>query len=125
MQLNVLIEQAAAIAGSEYKVAKALGVTPQQVCDWKAGRRTCSPEDRALLAEVAGVDPIAEIAEALAERWEGKPKGERLRELFARRLQGVAKFYVFLKSGRRQRTSPRRESQCATLDRSTPNTAAI
>lgn len=43
MQLNVLIERAAAIAGSEYKVAKALGVTPQQVCDWKAGRRTCSP----------------------------------------------------------------------------------
>lgn len=125
MQLNVLIEQAAAIAGSEYKVAKALGVTPQQVCDWKAGRRTCSPEDRALLAEVAGVDPIAEIAEALAERWEGKPKGERLRELFARRLQGVAKFYDFLKSGRRHRTRPRRDSQCETLDRSTPKTAAI
>lgn len=125
MRLNVLIEQAAAIAGSEYKVAKALGVTPQQVCDWKAGRRTCSPEDRALLAEVAGVDPIAEIAEALAERWQGKPKGERLRELFARRLQGVAKFYDFLKSGRRQRTSPKRESQWETLDRSTPKTAAI
>lgn len=65
MQLNVLIERAAAIAGSEYKVAKALGVTPRQVCDWKAGRRTCSPEDRALLAEVAGEDPVAVAMEAL------------------------------------------------------------
>lgn len=43
MQLEKLIERAAAIAGSEYKVAKALGIPPQQVCDWKAGRRTCGP----------------------------------------------------------------------------------
>lgn len=125
MQLNMLIERAAAIAGSEYKLAKAIGHEPRTITDWKAGRRTCPAEDRALMAEVAGLDPMAEIAEALAERWEGKPKGERLRELFARRLQGVAKFYVFLKSGRRHRTSPSSDSRCATLDRSTPKTAAI
>lgn len=125
MQLNELISKAESIAGGTTALSRRIGTPATHIHNWKAGIRTCQAEDRALLAEVAGVDPIAEIAEALAERWEGSPKGERLRELFARRLQGVAKFYVFLKSGRRQRTSPRRESQCATLDRSTPNTAAI
>jgi hypothetical protein len=35
-----------------------------------------------LLADIAGVDPIAEIAEALMERCEGKPKAERLAKIF-------------------------------------------
>lgn len=78
MKLEKLIERAAAIAGSEYKVAKALGIPPQQVCDWKAGRRTCGPEDRALLADVAGVDPMPEIAEALLERVASTREGVKL-----------------------------------------------
>lgn len=97
MQLEKLIERAAAIAGSEYKVAKALGIPPQQVCDWKAGRRTCGPEDRALLADVAGVDPMPEIAEALLERVAGKPKEARLRDVLRNRLNIVGNFYVSLK----------------------------
>lgn len=92
MQLNALIEKAAAIAGSEYKLAKAIGHEPRTVTDWKAGRRTCPAEDRALIAEVAGVDPLPEIAEALMERWDGKPKGERLRALLMARLKNVGNF---------------------------------
>lgn len=89
MRLNLLIERAASIAGSEYKIAKSLGIPQSHITGWKHGTRTCSAEDRALLADLAGVDPLPEIAEAMAERWAGKPKGERLREVLTRRLANV------------------------------------
>lgn len=97
MRLNLLIDRAASIAGSEYKAAMAIGVTPQTLCDWKAGRRTCTAEDRVLLADLAGVDPLPEIAEAMQERWQGKPKGDRLRDVFSRRLANVGNLYVSLR----------------------------
>lgn len=86
MQLNLLIEKAALIAGSEYKVAKQLGIPQSHVWGWKNGTRTCAPEDRALLADIAGVDPYPEVIEAMIERWEGKPKGERLKEALLSRI---------------------------------------
>ena len=89
MQLDKLIEKAALIVGSEYRIAKDMGVPQGHIYEWKVGKRTCSAEDRALLAEMAGVDPILEIAQAMEERWAGKPKGERLRALFAKRLEAV------------------------------------
>ena len=89
MQLVKLIEQAASIAGSEYKVAKTIGIPQSHISEWKNGTRTCSAEDRALLADIAGVDPLTEMLEAMQERWAGKPKGEQLRAVFAKRLQIV------------------------------------
>jgi ribosome-binding protein aMBF1 (putative translation factor) len=87
MRLENLIEQASAIAGSQSKLARMLDTDANVVTAWKTGRRTCSPEDRALLADIAGVDPIEEIAEALLERCEGKPKAERLAEIFRKRKE--------------------------------------
>lgn len=92
MQVSDLIERAALQAGSEYKVAKAMGTTPQRLSDWKTGRATCTAEDRVLLADIAGVDPFEEIAAAMLERWKGKPKGERLASILSSRLQGVRNF---------------------------------
>jgi transcriptional regulator with XRE-family HTH domain len=89
MQLLELIDRAAQVTRTEYQLAKQLGIEPRTITDWKAGRRTCSAEDRALLADIAGVDPVIEMLEAIQERWEGKPKGERLRAVFAKRLQNV------------------------------------
>ena len=87
MQLEKLIETASTIAGSQSKLARMLDTDANIVTAWKTGRRTCSPEDRALLADIAGVDPIEEIAEALMERCEGKPKAERLAEIFRKRKE--------------------------------------
>lgn len=95
MQICELLDYAASITGSDYKTAKALQITPQIVSDWRAGRRTCTAEDRALLADVAGVDPMLEIAEALIERCAGKPKGERLRAVLMARLQSVGKSWIY------------------------------
>lgn len=93
MQLLELITRAAEAAGSEYKLAKALEIPQAHVSNWKTGYRTCTVEDRIQLAELAGVDIEEVIADALLERWAGKPKGERLREAFERRgwLRAVAK----------------------------------
>lgn len=92
MQVKDLIDMAAKKAGSVSAVAEKLGVKNPVVFGWKSGDRTCTAEDRALLADIAGVDPLPEIAEALIERCEGKPKGDRLRALLLSRLQSVGKF---------------------------------
>lgn len=111
MQLEKLIDAASAIAGSEYKLAKELGIPQSHIWAWRHGTRTCSAEDRALMADLAGVDPWAEIAEAMTERWAGKPKGDRLRAIFSRRLQSVGNLYVLL-------------AQAINLSKSKNNTAA-
>ncbi len=92
MQLEKLIDAAAAIAGSQSKLARILETDANIVTAWKTGRRTCSAEDRALLADVAGVDPIQEVIEALLERVEGKPKAERLRTVLRGKAEGVRNF---------------------------------
>jgi hypothetical protein len=92
MQVAKLVELAEkASGGTPTELAKILGVKPPVVFGWKSGDRTCTAEDRAILADIAGVDPLPEIAEALIERCEGKPKGERLRNLLISRLQSVGK----------------------------------
>jgi DNA-binding transcriptional regulator YdaS (Cro superfamily) len=84
MQLSALIEQAEKATGSTSALARALGVPNPVVFGWKAGTRTCTAEDRALIADIAGVDPFPEIAAALLERCAGKPKEAALRRALAR-----------------------------------------
>lgn len=91
MQIRELLDKAKTVTKSDLATARAINVPGSYVADWRAGIRTCTAEDRALLADVAGVDPIAEIAEALIERTAGKAKGERLRAVLMARLQSVGK----------------------------------
>jgi len=81
MQLDKLIEQASAIAGSDYKLAKEIGTTPQRVSNWRRGEQPCPVEDQALIADLAGVDPVEQIIEALLERNADKPRGAKLNSL--------------------------------------------
>lgn len=76
--LNQLIDMAKSIAGSDYKLAKLTGHTPQQVSDWRHGRKPCPPEDQALIAGVAGLNAEQVALRALVEKHEGTPKGDRL-----------------------------------------------
>lgn len=62
-----LIEAAKKATGSDAATAKALGVTYQEVSNWRHGRRTCPPDMRARMAAMCGLDPVAEAIEALAE----------------------------------------------------------
>lgn len=70
-QLNVLIDRAASVAGSEYKLAKQLAMQQPTISAWKSGKRRCSPADRAALAAVAGEDAAAEAITGLLETLEG------------------------------------------------------
>lgn len=78
MELNLLIERATSVAGTRYKLAKYLHVTPSAVYDWEAGRKTCPPADIALMAELAGLDALQWLARATVEKHLGTEKGEQL-----------------------------------------------
>lgn len=77
-ELNLLIDKAAAIAGSDGKLAAMLGEPRQRVSNWRHGQATPQPEDWALLAHVAGLDPVAELARATVAKHETKRKGDLL-----------------------------------------------
>lgn len=85
-----LIGRAAAKVGSEYKLAQQLGLTPQTITAWKAGRRTCVPSDRARLAGFAGEDAAQELIRATLEATEGTKRGQQLKQLLGKltRLTG-------------------------------------
>ncbi len=90
--LNLLIDQAKAIAGSDYKLAKLSGHTPQQISDWRHGRKPCPPEDQVLIGAVAGLAPEPILARAIVEKHEGTAKGDRLMKVLGKAslLTGVA-----------------------------------
>ena len=83
--LILLIEKAAAIVGSEYKLAQQLGIPPQTVSGWKAGRRTCTPADRARIAGFAREDAVQELVRATIEAAKGT-KREQLQRVLGKLL---------------------------------------
>lgn len=84
--LNLLIDAASKIAGSDGKLALALGVPKQHISHWRHGHKNCQPEDQGLMASIAGFDPIQTLARATVEYWEGKPKGDRLMRALGKAL---------------------------------------
>lgn len=73
-----LLDKASAIAGSDYKVAQALGVPRQTVSNWRHGVKPIPIEDQALLAAIANIDPVAELARAAVRKHQGTRKGDLL-----------------------------------------------
>ncbi|MFT4267475.1 MAG: hypothetical protein QM586_09675 [Xenophilus sp.] len=91
-QLNVLIENAAKIAGSEYKLAQALGMQQPTISAWKSGKRPCSPTDRAALADIAGTDPAEEALEGVLAGIDlTTPKGKRAQAALMRAIKRIKK----------------------------------
>ena len=95
MQLQTLIERAAKVQGSEYKLAKALGITPQRLSDWKHQRRTCTPEDWTLLAAAAQLDPEEALIRAVIAKHANTPKGERLLTALGKGLHQIGEKATF------------------------------
>ncbi len=79
--LNLLIAKAGAIVGSEYKLAKALGVPQTHISAWKSGTRTCTPADRARLAGFAREDAVQELVRATIEAAKGTKREQLQRVL--------------------------------------------
>lgn len=87
--LNLLIDKASAIAGSDYKLAQMLGTQRQVISDWRHGRKTAAPADQALMAHVAGLDPLVTLARATVEQHEGKAKGDALMKALGKALPAI------------------------------------
>lgn len=97
MQLKKLIEAAASKAGGYTKLAEELDIPHTHVSGWKAGTRTCSAEYRALMADIAGTDPIAEVVQAIIDRSANKSRGDRIKAVLLERLGSVGNSYVSLR----------------------------
>lgn len=85
-ELIQLIDMASAAAGSDYKLAKLISQPPQRISGWRHAHTTCSPEDQALMASVAGLDPMATLARATVAKHEGKAKGDLLMKVLGKAL---------------------------------------
>ena len=81
-RLIFLIRKAGSIVGSEYKLAKVLGVDQQTLSAWKAERRKCMPPDRARLAGFARENALSELVLSTVEQNQGTIRGEQLRIIF-------------------------------------------
>ena len=91
-QLNSLIERAASIAGSEYKLAQVLGMQQPTISAWKAGKRACSPTDRAALADIAGGNAAEEALEAVLAGIDLEtPKGQRASAALTKAMAKIRK----------------------------------
>lgn len=77
-RLESLIHASAERAGSDYKLAKAIGYTRQEISMWKARKRPCPIAAQALMAAMAERDVQREIADALIEQNADTPRGEKL-----------------------------------------------
>lgn len=81
MQVRELIEQAVKVTGSQQALADALGVPFQRVSNWKQGHMVCTPDTRALIAQIAGLNWAKEWAEAMAEKHADSPVAERVKAM--------------------------------------------
>lgn len=87
--INLLIDRASLIAGSDAAVARAIGQLPQRVTNWRNGSASCSPEDQALIAALAGLDPLTELARAMVRKHEGTAKGDMLMKALGKPLLAI------------------------------------
>lgn len=86
-ELNLLIDKAKSIAGSDYALAKLLEVTPQTVSNWRYGRKPCPAADVALMAGIAGLDATAWLVRATLAKHEGTTKGDQLYKALGKALR--------------------------------------
>lgn len=87
MTVQTLIDRAAQIVGSRYKLAQALGVEKSQVYDWESGAKTCSPADRARIAGFANEDAVQELVRATIDSAKGEVRREQLQTLLGKSLR--------------------------------------
>ena len=88
--IDLLTRLKAANGGaSDYRIAKLLGIQPQTVYHWKAGRSTMSDEVGVKAAEMLGLDPGKVLIDLHIERVKGDATSHVWRDI-GRRLEMAA-----------------------------------
>lgn len=85
--VNALLDAAKLKTGSDYKTAKLLGRTSQEISNWRHGHKNPQPEDHALVAGLAGLDPEEALIRAMLEKHANTRKGEQLLSLLGNVLR--------------------------------------
>jgi DNA-binding transcriptional regulator YdaS (Cro superfamily) len=68
VRLEVLIDEAAAIAGSQHKLAAAIGAQQGHISEWRKGKRPCPDKHVLQMARIAGHNPLRTALEVYKER---------------------------------------------------------
>lgn len=90
---QTLIDKAAKVCGSAYKLSKETGFSEANISRVRAGKRELPIEWVPVLAEIAGVNARDAVAEVLAEQM---PEGSRARAILGGvRAVGVAAMLLF------------------------------
>jgi transcriptional regulator with XRE-family HTH domain len=93
-----LLDKASEMCGSDAELARKMGVNRQEIYALRKGR-TVTPEVAAELADIAGVDPLQAMADAVIERNKGTRRETVLREILGKAVAaGVAAVLLFFYS---------------------------
>lgn len=102
-QLNLLIEKAKSIVGSEYKLAKLIGAPASSITAWKQGKQGCAVGDVVLMAHIAGLDTSEWAARAIVDSYATRPEKQAalafaLKKLWPQIGAGIGTFSVSVAS---------------------------
>ncbi len=115
-QVELLLDKASKMCGSDKALAQRLNITPPDVCQMRSGKRTITPETAAELADIARVDPFQALADAVIERNVGTRREDVLREILGKGLHAIAAAtLVFSYSG------PWNDAMAATRSKTAPH----
>jgi DNA-binding transcriptional regulator YdaS (Cro superfamily) len=84
------IDAAALVLGSKAELARALGVKPQAVSDWRAGREACPIDAQAAIAALANRSAVEAATDEVLRRAAKKPYRALLERVLGKSLVGVA-----------------------------------
>lgn len=101
---HTLIDAAAKVCGSRYKLAKRLGLSQSYLSMVCKGERALAPLTAARIAEIAGLDPQQALTAATIENEKDPDKREALKQLFSR--AGAAAMLAFCIVGGSLQPSP-------------------
>lgn len=86
LRVSSLIDQAAAKAGSRYKLARMIGRSDAELAQWRKGVRACPIPAQALMAEVAGLEATEVALYALIESEKDPTRKEALARVLGKGL---------------------------------------
>ena len=91
MELGItLIDKAAAVCGSDSKLAERLGVHRVAVSEMRSGKRSITPATAAEMADIAGLDVDDAVRSAVLESVKGTRREGVLREILGKAIAAGA-----------------------------------
>lgn len=88
-RLHDLIDAAAEICGSAYKLSQHIGYSRNEVSQWRNDKRPCPIEAQVFMAQIVGLSVDVVMREALIERHANTPRGEKLVTALGKGLMGA------------------------------------